>query len=207
MTVIEFNNNIRAQIFVYYAKALATSGEKAKAKEVIEAAIMEFAGTEDEPVVLLGNADMALLSEDLKKAISILKNVDPNSNGYMESKKKLASIYLDHMKQRRQYAKCFSDLAEKYPRVENLKLYGDALMKIQEPGEAIIAYKKALAKDEKNQIITRLIGQAMSATHNYQAATDYYEKVVNDFPKNIHLKLDYGKLLVKSNILDVRLYL
>lgn len=62
---------------------------------------MEFAGTEDEPVVLLGNADMAILSGDLKKAISILKNVAPTANGYMDARKKLASIYLDQMKQRR----------------------------------------------------------------------------------------------------------
>ena len=88
------------------------------------------------------------------------------------------------MKQRRQYAKCYQDLAESCPSVENLKMYGDALMKIQEPGEAMVAYQKALDKDEANQVIMRLIGQAMSATHNYQAATDYYERVVNDFPEN-----------------------
>lgn len=91
---------------------------------------MEFAGTEDEPVVLLGNADMAILSGDLKKAISILKNVDPTANGYMDARKKLASIYLDQMKQRRQYAKCYEDLAHTFPTTENLKLYGDALMSI-----------------------------------------------------------------------------
>jgi tetratricopeptide repeat protein 21B len=95
MTVIEFNDNIRAQIFVYYAKALAKSKENTQAKEVMENAIMEFAGTEDEPVVLLGNADIALLSSDLKKAIDILKNVEPNAKGYMEARKKLADIYLN----------------------------------------------------------------------------------------------------------------
>ena len=101
MTVIEFNDNIRAQIFVYYAMALAKSKENTQAKDVMENAIMEFAGTEDEPVVLLGNADIALLSSDLKKAIDILKNVEPNAKGYMEARKKLADIYLNQMKQRR----------------------------------------------------------------------------------------------------------
>lgn len=87
MTVIEFNNNIRAQIFVYYAKALAQAKENTRANEVMEQAIMEFAGTEDEPVVLLGNADISILSGDLKKSISILKNVEPNAKGYMEARK------------------------------------------------------------------------------------------------------------------------
>ena len=80
--------------------------------------------------MLLGNADMAILSGDLKKAISILKNVQPATNGYMDARKKLARIYLDHMKQRRQYAKCYQDLADHFPTIENLKLYGDALMAV-----------------------------------------------------------------------------
>lgn len=108
----------------------------------MESAIMEFAGTEDEPVILLGNADIALFSNDLKKAIDILKNVEPNAKGYMEARKKLADIYLNHMKQRRQYAKCYQDLAETFPTFENLKLLGDAMMKIQEPQDAIEAYNR-----------------------------------------------------------------
>jgi tetratricopeptide repeat protein 21B len=203
MTVIEFNENIRAQIFVYYAKALAQAKQNKLAKDVMEAAIMEFAGTEDEPVVLLGNADIAILSSDLKKAISILKNVEPNTKGYMEARKKLADIYLNHMMQRRQYAKCYQDLADTFPTFENLKLYGDALMRIQEPHDAIDAYQRALVLDPENEHMRSLIGKAMSTTHDYQATNDYYEQVITDYPKNLNMKIDYAKLLVKNNHLDV----
>lgn len=204
MTVIEFNDNIRAQIFVYYAKALAQSKETTRAKEIMEQAIMEFAGTEDEPVVLLGNADIAILSGDLKKAIDILKNVEPNAKGYMEARKKLADIYLNNMMQRRQYAKCYQDLAETFPTFENLKLFGDALMNIQEPHDAIAAYERALALDPENQHMIALIGKAMATTHDYQATNDYYERIVTAYPDNIDIKIDYAKILVKSNHLDVR---
>lgn len=203
MTVVQFNDNIRAQIFVYYAKALAETQQPAKAKEVIESAILEFAGTDDEPVVLLGNADMAILSGDLKKAISILKNVEPTANGYMDARKKLASIYLNNMKQRRQYAKCYQDLADNFPTIEILKLYGDSLMSIQEAKQAITVYKKAQELDPQNHHIVRQIGQAMAITHNYQAATDYYEQVIEEFPNNINIKLDYGKLLLKTSSIEV----
>jgi len=207
MTVIEFNNNIRAQIFVSYAKALAQSKQNKQAQEIIENAIMEFAGTEDEPIVLLGNADMAILSGDLKKAISILKNVEPTAKGYMDARKKLANIYLNEMKQRRQYAKCYQDLAETFPNVEYLKLYGDALIQIQEPHQAIEVYQQALNLDGNNQNIVRLIGKAKSMTHNFQEATNYYEQAIEEFPGNLNLKIDYGNLLVKINILDVILTL
>lgn len=206
MTVIEFNNNIRAQIFVYYSKALAQAKQNTRAKEVMEQAIMEFAGTEDEPVVLLGNADIAILSGDLKKAISILKNVEPNAKGYMEARKKLADIYLNNMMQRRQYAKCYTDLADTFPTFENLKLLGDALMKIQEPHDAIEAYERALALDPENQHMIALIGKAMSTTHDYQATNDYYERIVTTYPDNVDIKIDYAKILVKSNHLDVTIF-
>ena len=206
MTVIEFNDNIRAQIFVYYAKALAKTKQAKLAKNVMETAIMEFAGTEDEPVVLLGNADIALVSGDLKKAIGILKNVEPNAKGYMEARKKLAFIYLDHMKQRRQYAMCYKDLTDSFPTFENLKLLGDALMKIQEPHQAIEAYQRALALDPENVHMMIQIGRAKSVTHDYQATNDYYEGIIQRHPKNLDMKIDYAKLLVKNNHLDVKIH-
>lgn len=202
MTIIEFNDNIRAQIFVYYAKALAADGQSSLAKEVMEAAIMEFAGTEEEPVVLMGNADIQIIAGDLKKALGILNSVEPNAKGYMEARKKLAGIYLNEMKQRRQYAKCYQDLAQAFPTFENIKLYGDALMKILEPEDAIRVYNQALELDEGNISLIREIGKAMAVTHRYQRALDYYEEKTSEFKDDHELKLDYIQLLTKSNLID-----
>ena len=202
MSIIGFNDNIRAQIFVYYAKALSRAGEVTKAKEVIEASIMEFAGTDEEPIVLLGNADIQIISGDLKKALGILNSVEPNAKAYMEARKKLADIYLNEMKQRRQYAKCYQDLADNFPTFENIKLYGDALMKILEPEDAIKVYQEALDIEPQNMALIREIGKAMATTHYYQRALDYYEEKTAEFPQDEDLKVDYVQLLVKSNYLD-----
>ena len=202
MTIVSFNQNIRSQVYVEYAKALAQEKQLAKSKEIMEQAIMEFAGTEDEPVVLLGNADIAAIGGDLKKAITILRAVEPEAKGYMEARKKLASIYLNKMMNRRQYAKCFADLVQVYPNFENYKIYGDALLDIQEPDKAIEAYEEALQIDPTNQHIVRAIGKALSITHNYQRAIEYYEEAVQKHPKNLDLKLDQAKLLVKNNFFE-----
>ena len=202
MTIIQFNENIRSQIYVEYAKALATDKQPAKSKEIIEQAIMEFAGTDDEPVVLLGNADIAAITGDLKKAIQLLRSVEPEAKGYMEARKKLADIYLNKMMNRRQYAKCFFDLVQVFPNLENYRRYGDALLAIQEPDKAIEAYQEALKIDKNNQYLIRLIGKAYSITHNYQRAIEYYEQAVQMHPKNPDLRLDQAKLLVKNNFLD-----
>ena len=202
MTIISFNENIRSQIYVEYAKALAVEKQMAKSKDIMEQAIMEFAGTDDEPVVLLGNADIAAITGDLKKSITILRAVEPEAKGYMEARKKLADIYLNKMMNRRQYAKCFFDLVQVFPNLENFKRYGDALLSIQEPDKAIEAYKEALKIDPNNQYLIRLIGKALSITHNYQKAFEYYEDAISKHPKNLDLRLDHAKLLSKNNFLE-----
>ena len=135
---------------------------------------MEFAGTEEEATIFLGNADLAILQNDLKKALSILKAVDPSNKGYVMARKKLADIYLNNLCQRRQYAKCFYDLCVAFPTFENYMAYGDALMTIQEPEEAKLAYEEANTLDQDNEQIVRKIGKAMACTHNYQEAIRFY---------------------------------
>ena len=123
MTVIEFSENVRAQIFIMTSKAYALNNNFIDCKKVMEEGIVEFAGSDEEPVILLGNADLAILQNDLKKALGILKSVEPTAKGYMVARKKLADIYLKNMCQRRQYAKCYYDLAIAFPTFENYLLY------------------------------------------------------------------------------------
>jgi len=49
-------------------------------------AISEFAGTDEEPLVLLTNADISVTSGDIKTGIDILKNVPKTSNCYKDSR-------------------------------------------------------------------------------------------------------------------------
>jgi tetratricopeptide repeat protein 21B len=143
MTVIEFSENVRSQIFIMTAKAYALNKNYTESKKIMGDAIMEFSGTEEEATIFLGNADLHILQNDLKKALSILKAVEPTNKGYMAARKKLAEIYLNNLCQRRQYAKCFYDLCVAFPTFENYMAYGDALMTIQEPEEAKLANEEA----------------------------------------------------------------
>jgi len=66
--------------------------------------------------------------------------------------------------------------------------YGDALMTIQEPEEAKLAYEEANNIEPENEVIVRKIGKAMACTHNYQEATKYYENAISINNKNIDLQ-------------------
>jgi hypothetical protein len=66
----------------------------------------------------------------VKKAISILKAVKPDSTYFAESRKMLADIHLKFFKSRKGYARCYYEIIESSPSFENFKIYGDALIKI-----------------------------------------------------------------------------
>jgi len=52
----------------------------------------------------------------------------------------LADVFLKQMKDRRLYGKQFADLVTEFPTFENYNLLGEAMMKIQEPEDAIKAF-------------------------------------------------------------------
>jgi len=104
-------------------------------------AITEFTNTPEEVNVLITNSEIALKCGDIKKAISILKGVKEDSPYYIQSRRLLADVYLNHLKDRRLYSKCYVDIIDVKKSFENYKLLGDALMKIHEPEDASIAYE------------------------------------------------------------------
>ena len=87
---------------------------------------------------------MALESGDIKKAINILKAVKNTSPMFTEAKKILAEVYLTHLKDNRNYIRCYQEIVENANSIENYKLYAEAMEKINEIEEAINAYENAL---------------------------------------------------------------
>ena len=194
--ILQFEERERCQIFVNLAKAYVAAKRVSDAKTIMNEAISIFTGTPEEGNVLMANAEISVASDDIKKALSILKAVSPNSPYFIESRKFMAEICLDQLKDRRQYAKCYLDLIEVSPTFENYKLLGDAFMRIQEPEDAIKAFEEALKINPNDEEITREIGKALVQTHDYQKAWKYYEDALRKDQKKLDLRLDMGKLCI-----------
>ena len=139
--ILSFTNKDRVAIFVLYAKSLAKNKNDKEAKSVMQKAIQEFAGTTEEGTVMLANSEIAIEGGDVKKSINILKAVQSNQPTYQSSRIILAEIYLNHLKDHRNYTKCYLDLIEADGSYDNYKLMGDALIKINEPEDAVTAYE------------------------------------------------------------------
>lgn len=104
----------------------------------------EFANTPEEVTVMLAQSDLALKMGDTKRALNMLKKINPNDRSFVQAKKKQAQIYLDELKDRNNYTRCYLEILDVKSSVENFKLVATALMDIQEPEEAIIYYERAL---------------------------------------------------------------
>lgn len=100
-------------------------------------AIAEFQGTPDEVKVMLAQSDMAIKMGDMKKGLAMLKKIQPDSQCFVEAKKKQAQLYLEELKDRLNYKRCYLEILDSDASVENFKLTAQALMDIQEPEEAI----------------------------------------------------------------------
>lgn len=81
---------------------------------------------------------------DTKKALNMLKKIQPDNRSFLQAKKKQAQIYLDELKDRNNYTRCYLEILDADQSVSNFKMVASALMDIQEPEEAIQYYEKAL---------------------------------------------------------------
>ena len=70
-------------------------------------AINEFHGTAEEVRIAVANAYLALMRDDVEGALTMLRSITPEQPYFVEAREKMASIYLDHRKDRRLYTGCY----------------------------------------------------------------------------------------------------
>lgn len=108
----------------------------------------------------------------------------------------MAYVYLNHKKDRILFAQCFKELVNNLPGPESYLMLGDAYMSIQEPEEAIDAFKLALRQNPSDPLLASKLGRAYVKTHQYNKAINYYkEATMNEM--NMSMKLDLAELFLK----------
>ncbi|XP_027722007.1 tetratricopeptide repeat protein 21B isoform X2 [Vombatus ursinus] len=192
----EIDASHRLSIFLELVDAHRLNGEQHEAAKVLQDAINEFSGTPEELRVTIANADLVLAQGEVERALSMLRNVTPEQPYFVETKEKMADIYLKHRKEKKLYVSCYRDLVEKLPNPHTFLLLGDAYMNIQEPEEAIEAYEQALKQNPKDVTVASKIGKALVKTHNYSKAITYYEAALKSGQQNF-LCYDLAELLLK----------
>lgn len=131
---------------------------------------------------------------DTKKALNMLKKIQPSDRSFVQAKKKQAQIYLDELKDRNNYTRCYLEILDAKSSVENFKLVATALMDIQEPEQAIEYYEKALQRQSEDTVLVREVGKALVMTHDYSRAVKYYETQIAQDERLLDLRQDLAEL-------------
>ena len=105
--------------------------------------------------MMLAQADLAMKMGDTKKALNMLKKIMPENRSFLQAKKKQAQIYLDELKDRNNYTRCYLEILDADASVANYKMVAQALMDIQEPeiAAAVLIITVAVSVSaEKNRV-------------------------------------------------------
>lgn len=141
---LPFGQEERARIFLNLVNVQCELKNFDAAKRILSRAVGEFSNTPEEVRVMLAQADLAMKMGDTKKALNMLKKILPDNRSFLQAKKKQAQIYLDELKDRNNYTRCYLEILDADASVSNYKMVAQALMDIQEPEDAIQFYEKAL---------------------------------------------------------------
>jgi len=64
---------------------------------------------------MLAQSDLAMKMGDTKKALNMLKKITPENRSFVQAKKKQAQIYLDELKDRNMYKRCYLEILDADP--------------------------------------------------------------------------------------------
>ncbi|XP_058454312.1 tetratricopeptide repeat protein 21B-like [Malaya genurostris] len=170
--------------------------QQSEALKLMQIVSAEFSSTFVKGRVAVALADFYMQLGNFRKAVDLLETVSPNEPYYIRAKTKTAHFYLEHKKDRLAYAQCFKELVSSNPVPSSYLMLGDAYMHIQEPDDAIEAYKQAHKFNSKDILLISKLGRAYVKTHQYKKAISYYQEVI-ETPGNSSLKLDLAELFLK----------
>jgi len=190
----------RASIFTLLVQLLTRLKRLEEAKTIVQHAIAEFAGTSEEVRVLIANSQLAIESGEIDQALNMLKSCKPDHPQFATARAAMAEVYLKHKRDKKAYAKCFKAVVDHRPTVQNFLTLGDALLAIQEPDDAIKAFRQALDLEKGNKVdpgVVMKIGRATMQTHDYERTIAYYSDALRRHPTQLELRQDLAKLYVR----------
>jgi len=189
----------RASIYTLLVNLLTKLKNLDEATQTIKHAIAEFAGTSEEVKVLVANSQLAIEKGEVDQALNMLKTMKPDHPQYAVAKAAMADIYMKHRKDKKAFARCYKAIVDHQQTVQNYLILGDALLSIQEPSDAIKAFQQAMEidKGKGDPTLVQKIGKAMTQTHDYEKAIQYYHDALRRQPHHQELRQDLAKLYVR----------
>lgn len=169
--------------------------------EIITELIINHGASEYSDLIIIANSEIKLLQNDVKNAIGILQNVDPNSLTFTAARTKLADIYLNQLKIPRSYVQCYYEIYKKSENESNRLNYANALRTVQNYEEALVIYKE-IEKESDSEQLSLYIGECLTESYNFVNALQFYEDKHSKYPKSLPLLIQLCGLHEKLGSTD-----
>lgn len=102
-----------------------------EANKLMQIVMEKFSNTSEKGRIIISSVEFYLLQGNINEAIDALRQIHPGQPYYLQSRTKMADIYLTRCKDRLGFAHCFKEIVENDPRSESYLMLGDAFMSIQ----------------------------------------------------------------------------
>jgi tetratricopeptide repeat protein 21B len=189
----------RCAVFVDLAEVYSLLNLRAEATQLILDAKKTFKGTTEESNINIAEAKLDRARDRPDKAIRSLSLILPEDPAFMKARMTMAEIFLHDKRNEERYIDCYQRILDTNPGKTSLVIFGDALMHIQRPEEAIDAYEKAADLDPEDVDLATQIGEALVDTHDYQNAIQYYKSALasGSGPKSAKIRHALASLYLK----------
>ncbi|XP_063578196.1 tetratricopeptide repeat protein 21A isoform X14 [Pongo abelii] len=202
----------RASILLELVEALRLNGELHEATKVMQDTINEFGGTPEENRITIANVDLVLSKGNVDVALNMLRNISPKQSCYMEAREKMANIYLQTLRDRRLYIRCYRELCEHLCGPHTSLLLGDALMSILEALDLQSRILKRVPLEQPEMIpsqkqlaasICIQFAEHYLAEKEYDKAVRSYKDVFSYLPTDNKVMLELAELYLLQGHLDL----
>ncbi|XP_063458810.1 tetratricopeptide repeat protein 21A isoform X18 [Pan paniscus] len=183
-----------------------------EATKVMQDTINEFGGTPEENRITIANVDLVLSKGNVDVALNMLRNILPKQSCYMEAREKMANIYLQTLRDRRLYIRCYRELCEHLPGPHTSLLLGDALMSILEALDLQSRILKRVPLEQPEMIpsqkqlaasICIQFAEHYLAEKEYDKAVRSYKDVFSYLPTDNKVMLELAQLYLLQGHLDL----
>ncbi|EAX97552.1 TPR Domain containing protein [Trichomonas vaginalis G3] len=173
----------KLNVILFIAHVHKRAGNFNAALSTVDDALTNFTEPDQVGQIKLFKASLLAKSDYVPDGLAILDSFDQKSELFSAACKSAAKIYLNILKDKAAYIKCFKQLAEVVPNKTNFLLLGDALINVKRFNEAVECFKKALQDDPRDGQVALHLARAYMIVHAFDDALEAYDhaiKVSND---------------------------
>jgi len=192
----------KVDVLIFKSKVLNRMDKNDESLLVVNEALSNYTGTPHETTIKLYKAKLLASIGKTQEGLAILESFAPTNPSFSRARRIAAKIYLNDLRDKSAYIRCFKQLVTSSPNKSNFVMLGDALMKVKRYSEAVDAFKSAFESDQTDEEVALHLARSYMIVHDFKSALLAYQNALNVSNNNNRTLLEYCQALVKLHNFD-----